>query len=273
MSENEFLAQITEIFSRNKWNEPLDEKRLEQIAKFSGELSETGRRMFIDLIAKFIVIPGEEYRRRILKILNDIPTSIFQGVKNVFIIPILNSSSKNKIKSSRTVAYFFKEESIIDFFQKKGINIIVEANPDKIPKKIESSSSKLIIFVDDFIGTGDTTIECLKIYNSEKDIAPEKVIIISIAVMKAGIERLSLQGVKVFYNFIQDKGIMEIVEEDIKTLYYSEMELLEKEINARKEYHLGYGMSESLIKLIRVPNNVFPVFCLKGTKYAIFPRL
>jgi hypothetical protein len=42
------------------------------------------------------------------------------------------------------------------------------------------------------------------------------------------------------------------------------MKDIEKKINIRGEFSLGYKQSESLISMIRTPNNTFPVFWEKN---------
>ena len=69
-----------------------------------------------------------------------------------------------------------------------------------------------------------------------------------------------------------EKGISSIKNIDLRDSYSKEMNKLEEKSEIREEYHFGYGQSESLISMIKIPNNSFPIFWYEKSPYAIFKR-
>ena len=52
------------------------------------------------------------------------------------------------------------------------------------------------------------------------------------------------------------------------------MKNIEEAIQVSDDYKFGYKGSEALVKMIRTPNNTFPIYWLrnKKNKFAPFPR-
>ena len=89
--------------------------------------------------------------------------------------------------------------------------------------------------------------------------------------MRSGIDFLRQMGYNTFADIILDKGIEGSVNADQK---YKVMEMIEAKIAVKDDCHLGFGHSEALVKMVRTPNNTFPIYWLRNRKnpYAPFPR-
>ena len=145
------------------------------------------------------------------------------------------------------------------FFNNKEV-IITSINC--LPKNLQNSSVKKLFLVDDFSGSGETVFSCLDYLKQEKQILGNKITILLLAGMKDSINKIQQKGYEVYCDLIQEKGISSIID-DIKrndfTILMNEIEA-KYHIDINSEIHFGYNHSESLITLIRTPNNTFPIF-------------
>ncbi len=97
--------------------------------------------------------------------------------------------------------------------------------------------------------------------------------IIALVSMQQGMDFLRQDGVQVFSSVVMRKAISDRT--DGKDASFRPlMESLEAAIKVRSEYTFGYAHSEGLVKMIRTPNNTFPIFWMKNKKNQSppFPR-
>ena len=94
--------------------------------------------------------------------------------------------------------------------------------------------------------------------------------IISLVSMKEGISKLAAEGYNTYTNICCEKGLS--VRGDASQIDL--MKALESNIKVAEDYRFGYGGSESLVRMMRTPNNTFPIYWLrnKKNKFAPFPR-
>lgn len=278
------LLELKELFDKKKWDTggALFENYLETLKK----LNEEEQKIIFELSEEFIWIKYSDYLNKIKEILSEIylKEKQFNDYKELYIVPLLNLEEslydKNlfRTKSSNFMCYLFKSNELKEhiFLEDKKVNIIEkpyclikenneikeQENPRFPNTRIKNSPKKAVILVDDFIGSGETALEAIN-YLKEKEIPEEKIIILSIAILSEGYNKLRELGIRVYYtNYIKksitEKYFSEEEEEKRKETIRRIVEKLNIPIKAGEEF--GYNMSECLISLIRTPNNTMPIF-------------
>ncbi len=267
MPIDKFVMKIADLFSKKKWSK---EDFIEPIISYAKTRSDAEREMLFDLLQNFIIYNYEQYRSELLKILKLIPQKRFANISNIYIIAVVDFDNPGRTKSSSVLTYLFQDTKIkhLPLFNKIPISIIS-------PNDLASINiwDSLIIVPDDFVGTGDTFCN---FYNGLKSLngglSKEKIIFLFIIGMEHGINILKTNNFEFYYNDILKKGITDIQNLKKRNLYYQLMDSLESEHKIGSKMHYGYGQSEGLIKMIRTPNNTFPIFWHENNPLAPFPR-
>lgn len=262
MTFNDYCINVSKIFSQNKWiSYEFDNTSLEKTMNLGKDLSNEQRDLLVYLLNKYVQIPPSQYIIRILNVLSKIDTNSIKNINKIYIAPLKKPEDFLLPKSSDYVSYQFKMPVISNaaIFNNREV-IITSINC--LPKNLQNSSVKKLFLVDDFSGSGETVFSCLDYLKQEKQILGNKITILLLAGMKDSINKIQQKGYEVYCDLIQEKGISSIID-DIKrndfTILMNEIEA-KYHIDINSEIHFGYNHSESLITLIRTPNNTFPIF-------------
>ncbi|POR16918.1 hypothetical protein BWK58_15185, partial [Flavobacterium columnare] len=172
--------------------------------------------------------------------------------------PIITKNQNSKVKSGYLIAYLIKSLiSSIDNthnFNFEDLNNFVDI------RNIKFKKNDLLLLVDDFIGTGETLENCIQDIKSTNKNIGDKFKILTIAIKKDTYLRLS-KKYNIYKNLEILKGISDYnIGNDI-----NKKKLIMKNIENRIfssiiDYSLGFKESESLITLLRAPDNTFPIF-------------
>lgn len=234
---------------------------LSRLTKMSSFLDENNRQMIVDLLEHFDKFFSDSYTSMLKAIFKTIPIEKFTQTK-AFICGMVKFNDIGKIKSGPALAYLTHELKYLQFFLKKTIK--TEPLSESLLEKIDNDS--LLIIIDDFLGTGGTFFKMTKHFdklNTMKD----AIIIISLVSMEEGYKKIKDAGFNIYTKEIRKKGISDLMPEEKRELYLNMMDAIEKKINVDDDYKLGYKKSESLVSMIRTPNNTFPVFWKKNEHF------
>jgi len=138
----------------------------------------------------------------------------------------------------------------------------------------------VIVFLDDFIGTGTTTLKIFEELVNSHQIDKNNLFIITEIIMKEAYERINreISPKKIIYDIMLTKGISDSSDIDnyTKNSYKQDLEQISKSNYLDTDLCLGWGRSESLYSGINTPNNTFGIFWQKNgdnTFPRIFPRI
>lgn len=142
-------------------------------------------------------------------------------------------------------------------------------------KKINEHDKKFrnIVLVDDFVGTGRTTIRkveyCRKVLG-KLGVVSCRILVICIAAMDFSRTSLGAAGIEVLCGKWLKKGIGEMLPAPESVANYETMLKMESRLDrerAKSYFPFGYGQSEALYALEgqNTPNNVFPIFWYRYT--------
>lgn len=272
------LAKLTHIFKNKSWEiEDDSENQLSLFNRFIAtlrDLSSEQRRLVLELTERFDLILNSDYEAHLKvaldKLLEDKNVDLSK-VSSIYVAPLISPKDFGKNKSSKIVQYHFPE--LLRYRSQLGNKRIIPTFELEVDNTKLNNDSSILLVVDDFIGTGYTAKESIEYLIDKKDIMTDKIIVLSIAAMREGLSLIRGLGVKVYASMELKKGITDHYSPEEIPVKLEIMDEIERKIKAHKNEKLGYGKSESLIKLIRTPNNTFPVFWKeKKGRIAPFPR-
>jgi hypothetical protein len=145
-------------------------------------------------------------------------------------------------------------------------------------KEADGGRESLLIFVDDFIGSGTQLSTCFAECGAVLN-ASDKKMLTAFVVQDDTYYRLTIDSIFVFYEKLHQKAISgrgsigRFPEADALSIY----DKIEGILGVSEQYKRGYEQSEALITLKRTPDNTLPIFWYRQTKDgdkwpAPFPR-
>ncbi len=284
-----YVFALKEVFSFNGWNIEEDEvatvfdsfcKRLELL-----EENEEYVNLILELTKDFLWVRSDTYEKHLKRafsnMFSDVAWEVCKNLKKnekIFICPIVREADFGKVKSGSYIAYLAQSLSFLILPQFHESQLRIMQSPEQLVGSSENNvfeNMRAIIFVDDYIGTGETATECLS-YAIDKIPKGIPVFIITIAIQEEGYNsiRKLFPDVNIYYSIIRKKGISDKYSGNMAEDKRKLMKRISKYVTNDDEYLLGYGDSEALIAMVKTPNNTFPIYwrTYKGF-LAPFPRL
>ena len=273
----ETISEITDLFNRKQWEKedevkPDSGNLFDRFCMMLERLNRDERDLLIKLTNNFIRIKFLDYFELLKDIFINIDISRYDKCDNIFLLPIVSKDDHERYLAKSADALLYP----IDIF-------IFNGDLSKYSTKVKRLSdvrgldfhcnrnSSLVVFVDDFIGTGNTAISALELYEPYKR-SNDDVIIVSIAIQNDGYRRIINAGYDVHYKYIINKGITDSGDIENKENAIEVMLNIEKNLNIRSTFSLGYRKSQALISMARTPNNTFPVYwCKKAVDRGLWP--
>lgn len=272
--ENKYFFRLMDIFKLKHWD--IDDNLVNKVfEKFCHRLSDLNsdekRDLILDLTEKYTWIQIKMYESYYFGAFKELFKSYewknFESSelrKGKLCITSL-SLNVNQIKSGEFLLYLV--QSILmrtcSFFDNE--QIYLHNNVELINEKSDDFSG--IIYIDDYIGSGTSTLE--KFATIEK--VKCKKFIVCLAAQQEAIKLIKSQlNVNVYTNSIQKRGISDNYVGEERNEKLNLMKEISNDLNASK-CSLGYNDTEALISLLKTPNNTFPVFWIENKKHKNAP--
>lgn len=278
------LVRIHRIFKEKGWpvQDSFEDNVFENFCCLLAELEPEERDLMLKITNNFLWIREGEYVKCFSEVFQKfVDQRSFNRGKRIFLCPLLSESDFGLTKSSVAVIYLVKAHmyAIQNKYKKQGLKIGY-ANPkdlleDKFIDTIKRDGG-VFCLIDDFIGTGNSAESAID-YFLEKGINPNEIVILSLTIMEEAIDRLNAKGVDVYFKELCKKGISiyeDTSQVDADTMRKI-MKKIESKINVKDKDRFGYAASEALVRMIRTPNNTFPIYWLwnkKNNRFAPFRR-
>lgn len=263
------FAKIQEVFNRNNWpiSEDFGEKYFDRFCKMLANLNQEQCKLVLNLTDKFLWVQEKEYMSRFSDSFDlFINCFDFSNGNKICLCPALPEEDFGKSKSSVFLLYQLKVH-LVAIQEKYNNYAITYIDSPSVVQKIGPDYTFCLI--DDFIGTGETMENTIKYFIS-KGIVKERIAIVSLVGMKSGVTKLNNMGFNTYTSVSLDKGITSTGDKSMVQI----MNAIEDTIGVTEDYRLGYKGSEALVRMMRTPNNTFPIYWLKNKKnqFAPFPR-
>lgn len=256
------LNDLTKVFNEQQWSiEHTEDSCFNQYAKLLETLDSREQTLILELTNRFLHIEQHSYITHLVNAVN----AMLDSMPNISLCHVLPALAKKDVgktgKSSQMMQYLFKGDELRGSIDYEDVNFRVVMDIDKFRlTKKQLSDNELILFVDDFIGSGETALEALDILGEEV-FPKEKICFLSLVIHQMGKNNIEAAGYKVFYTKEIDKGISDHYVNEELELRTTLMQNIEKRIpKLNKDFKFGYRQCEALVCMHRIPNNTFPIY-------------
>ena len=268
------LTKLHTIILTKKWNivKEEHERMFQDFCVRLMALTQEQQSLVLDLSENFDYFTLDTYDSMIAEITRTISKTISESAK-IYLLPIKDKSKAGVTKSSDAVMYPLKTHLIRNHkFNTKNIHAF--ENPELIKQYHSGRTDSVIIFVDDFLGSGDSAKKSIEYFEKNLMVKDDKILVVSLIAQEQGVLNIMDLGYEVYSADIRKKGISDKYDPDKATEYLALMKQIEETLGIPTEYSLGYSQSEALVSMSRIPNNTFPFFWFptgKGSKQKLAP--
>lgn len=277
----QYITKIMSVFESNNWKiENSDNFEFSHFNRFCDRIKNIEkndqRDLMLELSKRYLWIPDEEYymylKDALIKLIKTNPQ--INDKSKFYVTQLIAPADEGKIKSSARLVYLFNDSKIRFDQTLSKYKFEIINGTENLTSHLKDSDA-ILILADDFIGTGKTAekaLQNIKLLN----IPDEKICILSLVAQEQGLEYLKQYKIFVVAKEIRKKGISDYYSGHDLEKNSDLMNAIEKRLNIKNNYSFGYGRSESLVTMIRTPNNTFPVFWheneTENMRLAPFPR-
>ena len=261
------LMELKSVFISHKWE--IDESKpnsrfLKYIKLLEFLQNEDEQNLILELTKRFIHIKEPDYFLRVAIVVEKLNME-YPDIKTFHVLPALAKSDWGKYgKSSQSIQYKFKGDQLDELLDLDNVNFRVIEDIGRFNERQgDLKANEKILFVDDFIGSGDTALEAVEMLK-ESLRKNKDIIFLSIATHRMGKDIIESKGYKIYYDEIIDKGISSFYKDAELNKKTAIMQQIESKIKRLEdENKFGYKQCEALISMHRIPNNTFPIYYLE----------
>lgn len=265
------ITKLTTIFQSNKWPFADSKEYSTLFIDFCALLSNLSideQELVLILTEDFLRVTYFDYLPLMEKVLLRIDNDLIEKADQIFILPLISPRDKEKgvVKSSHNMLYNILHQCINRHTcfrnAKRKTSVLVD-----MVKMQHDRRNALLIFVDDYIGSGLTACEAMWDYWMSYRVESDSVVIIALVAQDKGIYVLNKHLFNhVYAEHIRRRGISDSDKfADINTPL-DIMDQIERRLKIKKKCRRGFAKSEALVTMIRTPNNTFPVYWCSETK-------
>ena len=276
------IRKLKKIFADKNWHLPneteikgLDEIEIEDIFpyqsiynKFVRLLSCLGKdeqRLILDLSEDFLHCPTLKYRFLFKEALSQISSVEIENVTSIFLIPLLSPREFGQTKSSVEALYSFQYSVLRKIEPFKNKSSFSYTSPLLIRQEHSARKNSLIIYFDDFIGSGETVLNALNFYEWNLKNDTDKVVIVSLVAQENGLQNISQAGYTCYSAIKRNRCISDSEKFENKFKTIRAIRKIENRMKVKKDYRLGYKRTQALVSMIRSPNNTLPIYWQRRT--------
>ena len=274
---DKYVDQLYNLFENKKWftKEVGDNSVFDRFCMRMAQLeSDKERDFIIELSENYLWIKSFQYESLLILSLKDLTDNqklVKKKNGKIFICGVVREEDFGKIKSSTFMLYLCQSILLHTFPEFQYEQVRICESPEVLKNRVKEADS--IILLDDYIGSGETALECLGFLDfSEEQL--NKVYFVSLVAQSSAIAKIETNGTKVYSAIIRRRGISDYYSSKEAELKFEIMDGIEKNLKVKEQYKRGFLQTEGLISMIRTPNNTFPFYWLenKNNKHAPFPR-
>jgi len=258
------VTKLQKILASKNWQIDVDDnsKIFTNFCHLLELLKEEEQDLILKLVDKYDYFPFNTYDSMIKECVKKIKSYFSDKIDNfnqIILLPIITERYFGYTKSGNLPLYQIKNY-IPEVFGVVNSKVFSYEIPSHVNEYNANRNNALLIFVDDFLGSGDSAIEALNYYEANLKKDDDTVVLLSLVAQEQGVLNLFEKGYDVFSSKIRKKGLTDNFELEEANAYKDIMLGIEAKLKVSAKYRLGYKQSEALVSMIRTPNNTFPVF-------------
>jgi len=223
-------------------------------------LSSAERDLVLTLLEDFLNCGLFQVFPLVTQAIEQIPPPVVDAVDNVVFLPLAETKKNGKPKSSSTFLYML-EHHVAPFLELfSGKHIASYERMDSLAAEAPGRGPSLIIMVDDFVGSGESATKTIGRFRAKVAKPTDSVVVVAAVAQQQGINLIRAETVEVYAAVHRVKGISDSAKLADQAHALTIMDSLEERLGIHGDYRRGFRQCESLVKMIRTPNNTFPVF-------------
>lgn len=272
--EPETLSKkLKSVFANNGWDLGAGDgafryykKLYSKFYNFINSLSLEEQDLIFPLISIYHYCPAGRYDSLVWRMAEEINNIWGDEFESLYILTLTKPEDAGHSKGASFIVSHLRDQAIQEEYNLTRKPLYLYENQNLLNTKHNDRGKSLVVFVDDFIGSGETAIDTMQYYinNIKKD--SDRVIIFTFVAMHAALESIAAIGVEIITFVELPKGITESgLFKDVMAAKDLMMRLEEK-LAIPAFYQLGYEQSEATATMMRTPDNTFPVFWYPDNK-------
>lgn len=233
---------------------------LNKLAEMLTLLTLQERGLILTLLEDFLHCSYVRQMPLITSALKLIPATRIQGFNQAILLPLAETGSDGKSKSSAGLPYI-AEYHLLPFVPAfAGVNVVHYDKMESLNTHQQGRSTSLILLFDDFVGGGGTAVKSIQRYRNLYKKPGDRLAVVVAAAQQQGINRITRENVDTFAAVVRTKGISESSVISNRAAALALMDSIEARLGVVRKYKRGFARCEALVKMIRAPNNTFPIF-------------
>ena len=255
------LDKLVEIFRELDWN--IEEDRFDCFCKLLSRLKEDEQQLILELTRDFLYCGLNHYPAAISDVVSKVTSIIPKNIKEVVAIPLISPKDIGKVKSGSFLIYLLSPE-LKKAVEVNGCKFLSRDRCSELANSKEPRRNTLILFVDDFLGSGGTAKEALDEYNEKYRVESDAVLVAVLVAQQTAVNFLREIGVESVYAHLRVRGISDSDRFHDKDLALKLIDQIEDRLKVWPAFRRGFQQTEAMASMIKCPNNTFPVFWLKN---------
>lgn len=271
------IRKLQTVFQNKQWRLPKEEeiKGFDEIEiedrfpyqsiynnfiKFLSCLDKNEQDLVLDLSEDFLHCPSLKYKFLFRDSILQIPTEVIENSSSIILIPLLAPKDFGKVKSPVEALYSFQYSILRKVEPFKNKPSFSYTLPTLLREKHINRDNSLIIYFDDFIGSGESALNALNFYEWNLKNDTDKVVVASLVAQENGIENIAKAGYDCFSAITRNRCISDSAKFGNKFKTIRTIRKIENRMRVSKNYRLGYKRGQALVSMIRTPNNTLPIY-------------
>lgn len=279
---NEFII-IEELFKEQNWE--IERDRDLNVSLFNKYIDRyerveyDSRDLYLDLSRRFLRIKDRDVYSMFKDVYNNIYDDFLSDFDRIHFLPLVNpyikvkkgktKVARPKTKSGEKIKMFIEVNEYRELKYSK--KIILQDNFDFLSNSFNEKKD-LLILVDDFIGSGRTANDVLKVIFNNQKFHSNNTIILTLVAQDKGVNKIyETNNVVTFFKHLMKRAISDYYQgKEIKQNLDKNLSM-ENSIKCPEEWRLGYEKTEALVSIMnKSPNNTLPIFWFE-TKNMVAP--
>jgi hypothetical protein len=235
------------------------ETALDRFGEMFAKLSAEERSLVVHLTEEFLVYHFSDYHAALQSLLNKLDPADVRSCNELIILPLSETKSDGEPKSASVLIY-----PAVNMLKASGaftdIPIRSFERMELVPRLMRTRTCSYFVFVDDFVGTGDTAVDAINRFRNDIKQANDRFIVLSLVAQQRGLDAMAAISAPYLVKDVRGMGITNSISLEDYTASLAVMDAIERRLQVDRDYRRGWKGSEALVKMIRCPDNTFPVF-------------
>ncbi|NQE51793.1 hypothetical protein RC52_25445 [Herbaspirillum rubrisubalbicans] len=258
------VGQLEQLWTEKGWEfaRPGEsEAAFERFCRMLEHIPLPARELVIELTKTFSVYSLNNYINLMISAFGKIDALYLKDIEKLVVAPLLNPADdrSGKAKSGHVLPYLAMHGALNTVAELESKEILALASPKEISRYLDDRRT-LVILIDDFVGSGATAKAA--VWDVEDKLSKERhnLLVVALVGMRHALAFLSDHKIIAVCGEILTKGIAENDFIEDKQAAYAAIDGISADLDIAAEYYRGYLESEALVRLLRTPDNTFPMY-------------